>query len=359
MPKSNLDQHRQAIDDIDGKILALLNDRAEHACAIGTAKQQEGVQQLYDPSREASLLRHLMDQNKGPLHRKHVHAIYREVISACLALEQPQKVCYLGPEGTFTHMAALSHFGKSAEYSYRSSILDLFAALAKEECQYAVTPIENSTEGMVSQTVDLLASYNVLIIGELEMPIRHCLLANRMQDISAITEVHAHEQALSQCRHWLRENLPLAKWHKQPSNGIAVQKAQQTEHAAAVGSQVNADLYNMCILAENLQDIPDNKTRFVVLGKSQYAPSGKDKTALLFAVHHKPGSLYRVLGEFAKADIDLTRLESRPLKTASWSYSFFVECRGHITDPAMAKVVRAIEGECSFVKFLGSYPSLG
>ena len=358
MSESELQKNRKAIDALDAEILALLNKRAEHARVIGRIKQENGAVELYDPAREAELLRRLSAANQGPILKSQLYAIYREIVSACLALEQTQHICYLGPEGTFTHMAALKHFGQSAQFSYRTTIIDLFDALGKDECDYVVAPIENSTEGMVSLTIDMLAGRDLFIIGELEIPIRHCLLGQSGLDLDAIKEVHAHEQALSQCRHWLRENMPHATLHKQPSNGVAVQMALNHNNAAAVGAQVNAQLYNLSIIANNVQDIAGNKTRFVVLGKRAVAATGKDKTALLFAVLHKPGALYRALGEFAKEGIDLTRLESRPLKTASWSYSFFVELRGHISDAHIARAVEGIEVECSFVKFLGSYPSI-
>ena len=352
----DIDTCRQEIDRIDAELVKLLNERAKQAQHIGAYKLKQKRDNLYDPSREAKLLNKLRDLNNGPLLTNHIERIYREIISSCLSLERVQRVAYLGPEGTFTQAAAKKHFGSSVEFVSCTSIADEFDAIERQQVDFCVVPIENSTEGVISLTIELLNTSNLRIIGEQELLIEHCLLAKERKSLKEFHTIYAHQQALAQCQHWIKENLPLVKVEAVASNSCGAQLAAKNSNVAAIGSQINADIYDLNVVAERIEDITGNKTRFVIIGNFDVAATGKDKTALLFAAPHRAGSLFHALKHFNDYEVDLLRLESKPIKNASWDYSFFVEFKGHVTDDNVKNMLKSLRKDTSFIKFFGSFP---
>lgn len=347
---------RQEIDRIDVELVKLLNERAQQAQYIGAYKLEKKQSSLYDPSREAQLVTQLSALTQGPLSATHIERIYREIISSCLSLEQVQKVAYLGPEGTFTQMAAHNHFGSSAEFTSCASIADAFDAVERKQVDFCVVPIENSTEGVISLTLELLAVSNLRIIGEQELLVEHCLLTQKRKPLSEIHTVYAHQQALAQCQHWIKEHLPMARVEAIASNSRGAQLAAENPGSAAIGARINASLYGLNVVAEKIEDVIGNKTRFVVIGNIDVAATGKDKTAVIFSTPHKPGSLFHALKHFNDHNVDLVRLESKPLKNASWDYSFFVEFHGHVKETHIQKLLESLHEDTLSIKFLGSFP---
>ncbi len=344
---------RQKIDALDDQLIALLNDRAELVHQVGEIKKKDGLE-IYAPEREESLLQGLVAKSRGRLPEKSIRAIYREVMSAALALEQDLGIAYLGPEGTWTHQAAISKFGHSVRYVSQTSFSDVFNQVARRIADYGVVPIENSTEGAVNHTLDLFADSPLKICAQVLLRIENALMANGPRE--EIKRLYSHPQVFGQCRTWLRENFPDADQIEVSSTTRAAQIASQECNAAALGGKLAADLYGLTVLEASVQDSATNTTRFLVLGHKTCPPTGKDRTSIMFSVRDKPGSLYYALTPFNSFNINLSKIESRPSKRKDWEYFFFVDIKGHCEDPDLLKALSELKEHCSFMKILGSYP---
>ena len=347
---------REEIDKVDRELLRLLNKRAQLAKEVGDVKKKEGLP-FYVPGREAKILSRLEELNEGPLPPESIRAIFREIISACRALEEPTKVAFLGPKATFTHLAALKHFGTSSELVPKDSISEVFDEVEKEKVDYGVVPIENSIEGIVNYTVDMFLDTALKIGGEVFIPVNLHLMSKEAS-LKDIKKVYSHRHALAQSRRWLSENLPWAELIEVSSTAKAAEIASKEGGSAAVASEAAALLYDLNILAKNLQEITKNYTRFLIIGKrdSEF-PSGRDKTSVMFSTKHKAGALFKALQPFAVYDVNLTKIESRPTKKEPWEYVFFVDLEGHRKEDRVAKALKELEENCSFFKVLGSYPA--
>lgn len=352
----DLDQLRAAIDAIDERLLALIAERGRRVLEIAQRKAAgRGDNHFYRPEREAQVLRRVQAHNPGPLSDETVARLFREIMSACLALEAPQRVAYLGPEGTYTQNAALKHFGHAAETLPLGSIDAVFREVEAGNAGYGVVPVENSTEGVVSHTLDRLLQSPLKICGEVELPIHHNLLgrAGRLEDVAVVA---AHEQSLAQCREWLATHLPRVEIRPALSNAEAARQARDDPRLAAIAGSAAAETYGLNILARNIEDLPGNTTRFLVIGGQDVPPSGEDKTSFVVTSPNRPGALYRLLKPLAEQGISMSRIESRPSRQALWEYVFFIDIEGHIGDPRVARVMQALEQEAAFLRWLGSYP---
>jgi len=360
-PEEQLSKIRDRIDAIDTQLLELISDRARCAQAVAEVKlaaatSSEEPPVFYRPEREAQVLRAIKERNPGPLAGDQVASIFREVMSSCLALEQPLSVAFLGPEGTYSQAAALKHFGQSAVPFGQASIPNVFRHVETRLCDYGVVPVENSTEGMVGQTLDCFLESPLQITGEIELPVVHHLLAGEGAEIGNITLVIGHEQALGQCRQWLDSYLPNVPREAVASNGEAARKASMEPGIAAIAGDMAAKLYGLSSVANAIQDSSNNTTRFLVLGRESVPPSGFDKTSLLVSARNRPGALLGLLRPFEENGISLTRIDSRPSKIEKWTYVFYIECEGHLGDPIMGEVINQIEEHSIMLKKLGSYP---
>jgi chorismate mutase/prephenate dehydratase len=355
-PRS-LSSLREQIDRTDTQVLALLNRRARLVARVGHLKEKDGAR-VYVPEREREIFARLAQLNRGPLPNEAVHAIYREVISASRALEQPLRVAYFGPEASFTHMAAREQFGSQAVFISAATIPQVFAEVEREQAEYGVVPVENSSEGVVAITLDMFVETALRMIAEVSLEIRHCLLS-RASRLDRIQQVLAHPQALAQCRRWLTTHLPGVPTEEASSNSRAAELATADPKVAAIAGRLAAERYALNILASNIQDQVANFTRFAVLGREQQParPSGQDKTSMLLSVRDEVGALYRTLKPFADNAISLLRIESRPLKGRPWEYLFFIDVEGHINDEPLARALQEIKSSCLLVKVLGSYAS--
>ena len=349
----SIDEKRTRIDAIDDEILGLLDERARLARAIGDEKSQQGAG-MHDPERERAVIARLLAR-AGDFPEHGIRAVFREVMSACLALEQTLDIAYLGPPGTFSHMAAESAFGLSPRYVEATTIRAVFDAVLRGHASYGVVPIENSSEGSVSATLDELDRNDLMIRGEILMDIAHCLVG-RPGDRGSIERVYSHPQALAQCRSWLAENLPRAQLVVAPSTSAAAREAAEDDRSAAVASRLAADLAGLSVLFEGIQDRTENVTRFVVLGTEDAAPSGRDKTSISFSVRHERGALRRALELLEDAGLNLTHIESRPAVDHIWRYVFFTDFEGHRSDPTVARALESLAGHAGRVRVLGSYP---
>lgn len=350
----SLQSHREKIDGLDAKILELLSKRGKEVQAIGRIKQKQGSS-FHIPEREALVLQRLRRLNQGPFEARAIEGIFREVLSASLALEAPLKVAYLGPEATYTHLAAIRKFGIATQFLPQTTPREVFEEVVNSRVDYGIVPIENSTEGVVTHTLDLFMEFTLTICGEIQMEINHNLLS-KAKDLSKIREVYAHPQALAQCRHWLEENLPKAALKPADSNAKGAQLAAKEKGAAAIASDYAAKLYHLGIVRKHIEDYPNNFTRFLVIGRRATSPTGCDKTSIMFSTKDEPGVLFRLLRPLADQKINLTKIESRPLKKRAWEYVFFIDLDGHQEDPEIREVLRQMENECSFFQVLGSYP---
>lgn len=349
-----LDKLRENIDKIDSKILDLISERGQFAHKIGEIKKGQG-KKIYVPSRERQIFEHLSSLNEGPYNDTAIHAIFREIISATRALEQPIRVAFLGPEATFTHQAAAEHFGHAALFEPVSDIPLVFKEVETGRADFGVVPIENSTEGIVNYTLDKFVESNLKICSEIIIAVGHHLLSS-VEDIKKIRRVHSHPQALAQCRQWLLQHLPNAELIKTDSTAQAAKSILKKKTDAAIASSYAADKYGLHVLAKNIQDVTSNYTRFLVIGAEQAERTGSDKTSIAFISKDKPGILYHLLRPLAEAKINLTKIESRPLKTKVWEYMFFVDLDGHVSEPQVQKALDLIKSECALFKVLGSYP---
>ncbi len=355
--QNGLEPIRARIDQMDTQLVELLSRRAAAVAEIAQVKRAQGVSDdFYRPEREAQILRRVMEMNPGPLSGEELGRLFREIISACLALEQDINIAYLGPEGTFTHDAALKHFGHAARTTALAGIDQVFREVEAGQCHFGVVPVENSIEGVVNHTLDLLMNSTLRICGEVELRI-HQHLMSRAADLSGIQRVYSHQQSLAQCRAWLNGNLPGAERVPVSSNSEAARMAAQEEGAAALAGAAAADFHALPILARNVEDAPDNTTRFLVLGRDSAAPSGRDKTSLLFTTTNRPGALFTMLKCFAEQGVSLSRIESRPSRRGMWDYVFFVDLEGHAEDAPVAAALADLRREAAMMRVLGSYPS--
>lgn len=349
-----LDEWRTRIDDIDGQLLRLLNQRAGLAVEIGRTKREAGAP-IHVPEREQEILDELLRLNEGPLTAEAVRAIWTEILSASRSLQQPVRVAHLGPLATYSHLAAVRHFGGSAEYIPVRGIPDVFVEVERGGADVGVVPIENSTEGTVNHTLDGLIDSELLISGEILLEIHHYLLS-RARELDELKQVFSHPQGLAQCRAWLDRNLPHAQTVEVASTAGAAERALEDGASAAIASELAGRIYGLPTLRERIEDYAQNVTRFLVVGRWAVGPTGRDKTSILLSVRHEVGALYKVLEPLAAAGCNLTKIESRPTRRRPWEYVFFIDFDGHQADAATQDVLKAVRDRCLFVKVLGSYP---
>jgi chorismate mutase/prephenate dehydratase len=357
-PKLDLLALRGQIDAVDAKIHGLLNDRARLARQVGISKHADGhTVDFYRPEREAQVLRMARDRNKGPLRTEEILRLFREIMSACLAQEEPLKVGFLGPEGTFSQTAALKHFGHSVRALALASVDEVFGEVEAGHADFGVVPVENSTEGSVNHTLDSLLGSPLRICGEVELRI-HQFLMGSMKSLAHIKRICSHPQSLAQCRGWLDEHLPDVQRVAVSSNAEGARRARDEEGTAAIAGETASDIYGLKVLATEIEDVDDNTTRFFVVGRKVFKPSGDDRTTLLCSALDttSPGSLYRLLEPFAQHEISLTRIESRPSRRKKWDYVFFFDIDGHADEPHVAKALVALKKRSSLFRVLGSYP---
>ena len=344
---------RQKIDSIDERILKLLEQRALEAIKVGKLKKNQNLTG-YSPEREESMLNSLKKINKGVLSPEDIDNIFREILSVCRAQRTLLEIAYLGPQGTFTHLAAMKKFGKKPKYVSVGTIRDVFDIVEKKGADYGVVPIENSTEGVINYTLDMFFESSLKICAEVTLNIFHTLLGSK--SLKDIKKVYSNPQVFAQCRNWLSHHLKGVELIPSSSTAKAAQEAKKDSHSACIGNKILADLYGLKIIASSIEDSSNNRTRFLIISKNDSPTSGKDKTSILCSVKDKVGALYDVLSSFKKCDINLTRIESRPSKRIPWEYYFFVDCEGHRGSPALQNALKKLEKECVFVKILGSYP---
>ncbi len=347
---------RSRIDDIDRQLHDLLNARALAAQEVAQIKLAADTEVLfYRPEREAQVLRAIKARNQGPLDSEAVARLFREIMSECLALELPLKIGFLGPEGTFTQAAALKHFGHAVSTLPLTAISDVFQEVESGGCHYGVVPVENSSEGVVSHTLDMFLNSPLQICGEVSLRIHHNLLG-QTADLSTLKTVYSHQQSLAQCRGWLDRHLPFVERVPVGSNAEAAKRAKQAEHSAAIASAMAAELYDLQVMAPNIEDDAGNTTRFLVIGQQSVPRSGDDKTSLLISTRNEAGGLYRLLAPLAEHGISMTRIESRPSRRGNWDYVFFVDINGHREDEQLAAALQTLRQQAGMYKELGSYP---
>lgn len=344
---------RNKIDAFDKQLVGLLNKRASAALQIGKIKNRSRSE-AYVPAREKNIINNIIRTNRGPLPSSALTAIYREIMSASLALEKTVRVAYMGPPASFSHQAALRRFGKSVGYLLCETIDDVFERVQKKEADYGVVPVENSTEGAVTNTLDCLAETDLKICAEIYQPIAHYLLA--MGPRSGIRRIISNPNVLGQCRKWLRSEMPDAELIAVASTTRAAELAAKDKHAAAIAGRLAADIYHLNILNADIQDISGNMTHFLVIGKSFGNLTGDDKTSILFAVKHQAGSLHNALGSLKKYNLNMTKIESRPSRQKAWEYLFFVDVEGHVQDKNVSCALRDLNKHCLLLTILGSYP---
>ena len=350
----NLSKHRKAIDQLDAKIVRLLNDRTRHVLAIGEIKLKAG-EEIYAPHRERAVFDRVCGHNAGPITNDQLRAIYREIMSSALALEKTMTIAYFGPAATFTHQAAIQKFGSSLNYSAQKTIGDVFTEVAKKSADYGVVPVENSTEGVVTHTLDMFVDSDLKIVSQIVLHIQQCLMSNAK--LAQIKKLYIHPQSLAQCRGWLAKNLPRVEIVETSSNARSAELAAKEKFSAALGGMLAAEKYGLKILAQDIQDNSVNVTRFIVLGRQCSPPTGDDRTSLMVSVSDKVGALHEAIAAFRKFKINLTKIESRPSKRKAWEYFFFIDCAGHFQDAKVAKAIKLLGAHCNFVKVLGSYPN--
>ena len=354
--KQTLQALRTRIDEIDAQLQQLISERAKLALEVAHTKQASSeTVNFYRPEREAQVLRRVIERNQGPMPNDDMARLFREIMSICLALEQPMTIAYLGPEGTYTQAAALKHFGHAVSTKPLGAINDVFREVEAGSAHYGVVPVENSTEGVVNHTLDMFMQSTLKICGEVETPVHHNLLC-KVEDTAQIQRIYSHQQSLAQCREWLDNNMPGVERVAVSSNGEAARLAMQEESAAAIAGAIAAELYGLKILQSNIEDQPGNTTRFLIIGREDIPPSGKDKTSLLVSTMNKPGALSSLLQSFAHHDVSMTRIESRPSRVTMWDYVFFIDVEGHVQDASVSTALKELERSASMLKILGSYP---
>ena len=350
----NLTEHRKAIDKLDAKIVRLLNERTKHVLEIGRLKHKDG-EEIYAPHRELAVFNRVCKLNEGPIPNDAIRAIYREIMSASLSVEKSMTIAYLGPEATFTHQAAIKKFGSSLCYSAQKTIAEVFSEVACGRAEYGVVPVENSTEGVVTHTLDMFVDSALKIVAQIVLPIQQCLMSGVPR--AQIKKLYVHPQSLAQCRLWLSKNFPHAEIIETSSNARSAELAAKDKKAGAIGGVLAAAKYKLTVLEQDIQDNTANATRFFVLGRKCPPATGKDRTSLMFSVADAVGALHKALAPFRRYRINMTKIESRPSKRKAWEYFFFVNCDGHQADRKVAKALELLSQHCSFVKVLGSYPN--
>lgn len=351
---AELENLRGGIDRIDDAILKLLNERAGIVLGIAGLKRDLSLK-FYSPERERAILARLTGLNKGPFPNSAIKVVFREIISTCLSLEEPLKVAYLGPEGTFTHLAAQRHFGSGAEYLPALSIKAVFDGVEGGKADYGLVPIENSTEGVVNYTLDMFVDYDLKIAAEVMLEIAQNLLS-RSGDRTKVKRIYSHPQPTAQCRIWLEANMHGLPIFETASTAKAAEMASKEEDASAIASEMAARLYDLQFIERHIEDNKDNYTRFLVITRNYPSKTGRDKTSIMFSIKDRPGALYEILLPFKKSKINLTKIESRPSKRRAWEYFFFVDMEGHIEEKRVRKAVEAVKENCLYLKHLGSYP---
>ncbi|MEE9253382.1 MAG: prephenate dehydratase [Pseudomonadales bacterium] len=357
--KDPLREVRARIDEIDQQMQRLLNERASCAQDVARIKLEQGEDAepaFYRPEREAEILRAVMARNEGPLGDAEVARIFREIMSCCLSLEQPLTVAYLGPEGTFTEAAAIKHFGHFSHNRPHATIDEIFREVQSRGAHYGVVPVENSTEGMVNHTLDCFMASELKICGEVAIPIHHHLMVGAGTADDDLAVIYSHEQSLAQCRSWLDVHWPQVQRVAVGSNADAAQRAADAPGGAAIAGEMAADRYQLRIVASNIEDRPDNTTRFLVIGREQVGPSSSDKTSILVSTKNRPGALFQILEPFHLHGISLTRIETRPSRGGPWSYVFFIDFDGHQDSPEVKKVLEEVGERSIELRVLGSYP---
>ena len=347
-----LQKIRERIDAIDDELLKLISERARLAQDVGRLKQGKHI---YRPEREAQVLRRIKEVNPGPLSGESAARLFREIMSACLALEQPLTVAYLGPRGTFSQAAAIKHFGHAAQTIDSTTIDDVFRKVEAGRADYAIVPVENSTDGAIGRTLDLLLNTALKICGETVVRVHQCLL-RKGDSQGAIKQIYSHPQSLAQCHEWLNQNHPGVPRLPVSSNAEAARLAAEDASIAAIAGETAGEIYGLTVLAQNIEDEPNNTTRFLVLGNHDAIPSGQDKTSLAMSTPNRPGAMHALLGPFARNGVSMTKFESRPSGTALWDYVFYVDVEGHYRDAAVAKSLEELKNIAPLLKVLGSYP---
>lgn len=362
--KVQLDKLRSSIDELDEQLQAMINKRAEYALAIANIKTHmleqnpesvESLQTFYRPEREAYVLQQVIKRNAGPVQDEDMARLFREIMSVCLAMEEPLKIAYLGPEGTFTHAAVLKHFGESVTTLPFAAIDEVFREVEAHAVSYGIVPVENSTEGAINHTLDSFIESRVRICGEVEQRIHHNLLVSKTTLTDRITRVYSHQQSFAQCRKWLDAHYPNVERIAVNSNAEAARRIQGEWNSAAIAGEMAAKLYNLEVLHPSIEDRPDNSTRFLVIGNEAVLPSGQDKTSIVVSMKNAPGALHELLDPFHRYAIDLTRIETRP-GIDRWSYVFFIDFKGHQQQNNVEKALKEVAGKASDLKVLGSYP---
>lgn len=355
----SLSSIRERIDRIDERIHELLNERARCAQQVGLSKRSEGLPTVdyYKPEREAQVLRKALARNTGPLRNEEIVRLFREIMSACLAQQEPLKVAFLGPEGTFSQQAVLKHFGHSVRALPLPAISEVFEEVQAGHADFGIVPVENSTEGTVNHTVDMFLNSPLRICGEVELRI-HQHLMGHMRSLQKILRVCSHHQSLAQCRQWLEEHLPEVERVPVSSNAEAARRARDEDGTAAIAGQAAAEVYGLNIIVPEIEDFQDNTTRFLVIGRKLFSASGNDKTTLLLSAGdtRSPGSLHRLLGPLARHDITMTRIESRPSRRRKWDYVFFIDVLGHAEESPLKEALAELSQQASLFRVLGSYP---
>jgi chorismate mutase/prephenate dehydratase len=347
---------REQIDRLDEQIQSLISDRARLAFKVRKSKGDTlQAVDFYRPEREAQVLRGVLERNQGPLSDSEMVRLFREIMSACLAQQEPLKVAYLGPEGTFTQQAVHRHFGHSVHAISLPSIEGVFEQVQAGDADFGVVPVENSTQGIVSHTLDMFLLSDLKICGEIELRVHQNLLT-LAKSLAQIERVYSHEQSLSQCKTWLKAHLPGVELIAVGSNSEAARRVRTAPEAAAIAGRVAAEVYGLPVLFADIEDHPDNTTRFLVIGRELFAPSGRDKTTLLLSGHEGPGLLYRLLEPFQVHGVNMTRIESRPSRLGKWAYVFFVDVEGHVEDPSVAAALKDLKKVSKLSRVLGSYP---
>jgi chorismate mutase/prephenate dehydratase len=353
--KDKLQSLRNKIDVVDSKLVGLLNERTRLVLGIGKIKQASG-EEIYAPEREEAVLRRVAEKNSGPLTEESLRAIYREIMSSALSLEKPLIIAYLGPQATYSHMAAVKKFGASLRCEPLPNITDVFTEVAKGQADYGVAPIENSTEGAVTHTYDMFVDSDLKVCAQIMLPIRHNLMAACPRE--QIKKIYSIAQVFAQCRLWLQLNMPHAELIEVSSSTRAAEIAKSEPNAGALASSLAAELYGLTIHDENVQDSSENVTRFLVIGRKYPPRTGNDKTSIMFAVQDRIGALHNSIASFKKYKINMTKIESRPSKRKAWEYYFFVDFLCHADDPRVKKALAELAKHTMFVKILGSYPNV-
>lgn len=353
----DLSGYRKEIDRIDDEILRLLNERSKSVIEIGRIKkEQDADANLHTPAREAAIIERLVSHNSGPFPSEAIRPVYREIMSASLSLEGPQKVAYLGPRATFTHMACMQKFGSSAQYIPVQSIKEVFNEVERGRAHFGVVPIENTTEGVVNHTLDMFVDSNLLIYGEVLQEVSHHLMS-KSGAVEEVKKICSHPHAIAQCRNWLEAHMPQAQVSEVASTARAAEMCLEDPSIAAIASELASQLYGLKVIKARIEDNLNNFTRFLVLSQKPPQRTGKDKTSLMLSIKDKVGALYDLLRPFASHGISMTKIESRPSRRKAWEYIFFVDVEGHMEEERVNRAIEEIKGRCLFMKILGSYPA--